>query len=418
MALPFTGCLGLPSTASEPIALPPPLPVAPAPATDPATDAAATASTAPQAPPPYDFFTGDESVAGDYFVRVERWRHPESLRQVTLLPMVHLADAAFFAAVEERLRDADVVLTEGVGGAPALSPATFLLAYVFGNYSRACWLGDLSLQSDALDEGPRARGGDLDAAAFSDAMGCGAPLLQAVALPLLMVLVEPLHLGRWLCTASAGLRDGATADAASFRQWLVSDLAATDGDELESDGLLPGIIETRNRHLLEQLDLAFAPPAVDHVALPWGASHMPGLAVGLAERGFEPIAAEWVRAIAVRALLDDDAADSASASGADRTHVYLPYLFDWRSDRRGGGLSLLCDALAVRKTAARDAADRGPCSVELLWGLLATCEVGREQGQSSFSLLPQLFARPLLFEWRRRGESHRVRFLWFFEIGA
>ncbi|MBM4015273.1 MAG: hypothetical protein FJ293_09975 [Planctomycetes bacterium] len=399
----------MPSSADAPRALPPPLPVA-AEAT--ADDPLAAEAAAPATPPPFDFYTGDESTAGDYFVRVERWRHPESGRQVTLLPMVHLADAEFFAAVEGRLLAADVVLTEGVGGAPALSPTTLLLAYVFGNYSRACWLGDLSLQADALDEGPRARGGDLDIAEFSDAMGCGAPLLHAAALPVLMVLVEPLHFGRWLWTGARDLTGGATEDAASFRHWLVSDLADTEGDEVESDGLLPGIIDRRNTHLLDQLDRAFTAADVGHVALPWGASHMPGLAAGLVERGYERADAEWLCAIAVRGRLD------GSKPAAVRTHLCLPYVIDWRSDRRGGGLGLLCDAIAVRKSAPRDAEDRGPVGVELLWGLLATCEIGRDQGQSSFSLLPQLFARPLLFEWRRRGDSHRFRFLWFFEVGA
>lgn len=404
LALHGAQCCTVPSLAEPATALP-----AAWPATAPAValDAGADTTTAP-ADLPYDAWTGTESTAGDYFVRVEEWRHPATGTTVTLLPMVHVADPCFYATVEQRLQGADVVLTEGVGGSPSLSPTTFLLAYVFGNYSRACWLGELSLQSGALDEGPRAQRGDLDQAEFSASMGCGASLLQGVALPILALLVEPLHFGRWLLANGRGATGDGVADAAAFRHWLVSDFADTTGADPDDDGLLPGVIEQRNDHLLGRLDAVLAQPDVRSVALPWGASHMHGIAAGLHERGFQRAGSEWLRAIAVRGLLDGSAPDPDAA----RSHFYLPYLVDWRSDRVSNTVGVLCDAVTV-ETAVADA----PFTLDLLWGLLLHWQSGRERGESSFGLLPQLFARPLLLEWRRRGDAHRVRFLWFFEVG-
>ncbi|MSR46993.1 MAG: hypothetical protein EXS13_08005 [Planctomycetes bacterium] len=363
----------------------------------------------------YDTYTGDESTAGDYFVRVETWCNADGTRRVTLLPMVHVADADFYAQVERRLADADVVLTEGVGGPPSLSPTSLLVTWIFGNYSRACFLGELAPQSASLHEGPRAMSGDLSQAEFAAGSSCGTSLMQAVALPVLMVLVEPIHLGRWLLANGRAVAGGSLEDAAAFRHWMNSALGERDGDiaadvaaEIDGDeGLLPGVLERRNAHLLARLDDVLARPGIDHVALPWGAHHMPGIAAALRERGFARSSAEWLRAIAVRSLLDGSAPDPDLA----RSHVYLPYLLEVQHDRVGASYGLLCDAIAVRTTAAE------PFGLDLLWGLVSRWQVGTESGESGFSLLPSLFGRPLLFDWRRRGEAQRVRVLWFFEFG-
>ncbi|MBL8839902.1 MAG: hypothetical protein JNL90_00050 [Planctomycetes bacterium] len=367
------------------------------------------APRAADAPPlPYDHYTGDGEIAGDYWMRVEEWRHPASGQSVVLLPMIHLADAAFYEAVSAKLRDADVVLTEGVGGPPSLSPTSLLLAYFFGNYSRGCWLGGLVPQDEGLDAGPRAERGDLDLAEYTASNSCGTSALHAVGLPALMALIEPIHLGRWLLADARTLCTWGWADEAAMRHFLVCDTNERHADDPEGDDetLLDGVITRRNAHLLDRLDEVRARPGVGRIALPWGANHLPGLAAGLAERGFERGDSEWVRAIGVRALLDDP---SQELDG-DRTHLYVPYLFDVKSYRQSWSCGLACDALFV-------GAGRESSEAALLWGFLARAESGPPRGESRFSLLPLLFERPLLFEWRRKGDSHRVRFLWFFEVG-
>ncbi len=368
------------------------------------------APRAADAPPlPYDAYTGDAEVAGDYYVRVEEWRDPVSGQVVELLPMIHLADADFFAAVSERLRAADVVLTEGVGGAPSLSPTSLLLTYVFGNYSRACWLGGLVPQDEGLDAGPHAERGDFDQAEYTAGDSCGTALLHAVGLPALMALIEPIHLGRWLLADARAIATWGDADEAAMCHFLVCDTNernAAGPDHADDTTLLEGVIGRRNDHLLERLDEVRARPGVRRIALPWGAKHQPGLAAGLAQRGFERGSSEWLRAIAVRALLQDPQLDK----NGDRTHVYVPYLFDVQSFRSTWSCGVACDAVAV-------GGGRDSFESSLLWGFLAACESGPPHGESRFSLLPNVFERPLLFEWRRRGESHRWRFLWFFEIG-
>ena len=47
---------------------------------------------------------------------VIRLRHRETALQFVLYPMIHMAKPAFYAAVTARLRQADVVVVEGVGG--------------------------------------------------------------------------------------------------------------------------------------------------------------------------------------------------------------------------------------------------------------------------------------------------------------
>ena len=363
---------------------------------------------ADDAPLAYDAYTGDDDIAGDYYVRLEEWRDPKSGQNVTLLPMIHLADASFYAAISQRLRNADVVLTEGVGGAPSLSPTSLLLTYLFGNYSRASWLGGLVLQNERLDAGAHAERGDVDQAEYTAGDSCGTSLLHAVGLPVLMVLVEPIHLGRWLLADVRSLGAMRQSDEAAMRHWLIADTNERNaaGYEDDDEALLAGVVDRRNDHLLERLDEVRARTGVRRIALPWGARHLPGLAKGLAERGYERGESQWLRAIAVRAMLQDPELD---ADGA-RHHLYVPYLLDVKSGEASWSCGVACDALAA-------GSDHDSFESALLWGFLADWSIGTPRGESRFSLLPNLFERPLLFEWRRRGASHRFRFLWFFEVG-
>lgn len=370
------------------------------------------AAARPDDAPPlrYDHYTGDEWIAGDYFVRAERWRHPATGQAVLLLPMIHLGDAAFYAEAGELLRGADVVLSEGVGGAPSLSPTSLLLRWIFGNYARGCWLGDLVPQGDALREGPRAEPGDLAEAEFTAEAACTTPLLHAVALPALVLLVEPIHLGRWLLGAGRRAAGAGAQDGAALRHFLVEstgDAADPARDDGDGEGFLPGVIERRNEHLLARLDEVLARAGVVEIALPWGARHLDGLAAGLRERGFAPEWQRWLRAVAVRARLLDPELDVDGG----RFHAYVPYLFDVQRYEATWSAGVACDAVLLhRRRAGFEAA--------LLWGFLLNLELGSERGESGFSLLPSLFGRPLLFDWRRRGDLHRVRCLWFLEFGG
>ncbi len=387
LALLLAGC-SAPSLPEEPLSSPPPEALA---------------------APAFDFSTGDGEVAGDYFLRVEEWHSSDGERSVVLLPMVHLADAGFYAEAERRLADADVVLTEGVGGPPALSPTSLLVEYVVGNYSRGAFLGALVPQSLALDEGPRAESGDLEQSEFSATTSCGDSLFQAAVLPLLVVLVEPLHLLRWLEAGGRALVGDANGDEAAFRHWLTEGHLGDDDDSASGDsddGLLAGVISTRNVRLLDRLEECFARPGVDRIAIPWGSDHMPGVAAALAERGFTRTSAEWLRAVAVAGHLQEPDVDRDGG-----WHAYVPYLVDAQHGPRGTSCGVACDALVVAST------DSDPFALGLLWGFVARVEIGSERGDSGFSLLPTLFGRPLLFDWRRRGGSQRVRLLWFLEFG-
>ncbi|MFG0317376.1 MAG: hypothetical protein ACF8XB_08895, partial [Planctomycetota bacterium JB042] len=208
----------------------------------------------------------------------------------------------------------------------------------------------------------------------------------------------------WFERAGQALLGRGDAFRAAWRHWMVSDA----DDESDSSALLPGVIETRNARLLEVLDEVASDDTVRSVAIPWGAAHFPALRPELVDRGWIESDHRWVRAVAVRELLETGEAGAPRSDEA--FDVFVPYLGQFRSLGAAWNLSLLLHTVSLDRRAG------GESRVELLWELLLSLRRNTAAGEFDLQLLPSLLGRPLLFEYRRSRDRGRVRFLWFFEV--
>lgn len=358
----------------------------------------------PSEPPEqgFEFYTGGDDDAGDLLLGFTTYTHAETGRTCILLPVYHVAEAGFFAEVQREMDAADVVLTEGVAGAPSLSPALPFTAYVFANYRRLASFTGLAHQGEVITWRPNQRNADLRLAEFQASWPWTTPIGQAVALPAIALVWEPTVLLSWLERAGRTLVGSRAAFRAGWRHWLVSDANERD----DEDGVLvPGVISTRNVRLLEVLDEVAADDAVRRIAIPWGAAHFPPLRDDLEARGWAESEHRWVRAIAVRELLGEPGSDETA--GFD---LFLPWVMQVRALAPSWNLSLLFHSIAI---------ERRPdevTSVELLWELLLSLRRNPPGGELDLQVLPSLFGRPLLFEYVGTPDDSRLRFLWFFEV--
>lgn len=165
--------------------------------------------------------------------------------KIYLLPTVHIASPSFYETLMASLPEQrSVILPEGV------TDQTGLLKDLI-DYSGAASAVGLTAQPDLT--APRKNHAvlrcDADVSEFS-------PKTRHVL----------SSLGRMLKSVQAGD--------------LETSLAALEAlEDEESEGLFNDILETRNHKVLEGLKRAI--PEYEHVAVPWGAAHMPGIERGL-----------------------------------------------------------------------------------------------------------------------------------------
>lgn len=352
----------------------------------------------------FEYYSGSDGVAGDLWLGFTTFTHAESGRTCVLLPVYHVAEARFYEEVQREMDAADVVLTEGVGGAPSLSPALFLTSYAFANYRRVASLAGLTHQGEAIAWRPNQRNADLRMAEFQASWPWSTPIGQALALPVVAVAWDTAIVLSWFERGGQALLGRGDVFRAAWRHWMVSDA----DDETDSSILLPGVIETRNERLLERLDEVAADEMVRRVAVPWGAAHFPSLKPELEDRGWTESDHRWVRAVSVRELLEDGDDDAERPDEA--FDLFVPYLGQVRSHGAAWNLSLLLHAVSFDRRAG------GESRLELLWELLLSLRRNAAAGEFELQLLPSLLGRPLLFEYRGRRDDGRLRFLWFFEV--
>jgi hypothetical protein len=165
--------------------------------------------------------------------------------KVYLLPTVHIASPAFYETLMDGLPEkSSVILPEGVTDQNGLLKA-------FIDYSVAASSVGLAAQPDLT--APRKNHAvlrcDADVSEFSP---------------------QTRHV---LNSLGGILKSFQTGD-------METSLAAIESlEEKETAGLFRDILETRNNKVLEGLKRAI--PEYEHVAVPWGAAHMPGIERGL-----------------------------------------------------------------------------------------------------------------------------------------
>lgn len=398
----------------------------------------------------YDFYTGNEEGQGDAYLRQVELTHPDTGTTIVLVPMIHIAEAQYYRAVQAEMDKADVVLLEGIGGSSSLGPMKLLTTYLFSNYPRWASLGGFAQQGEVIIAGKNARSGDLTLEAFKDQMPWYTPVVQLGLFPFTVVGMETMNAVSYVFeTLSLPLfaHDGYEA---GFRHVFVSSLVEHDGKRKKSKGedeesnagteetakgdeaksepnetakaevegkddagqeeeeaspeiLLPGVLEARNEHLLKRVDEVAAERKGQRIVLPWGGAHMPGVEKELLAKGYVQTAAQWRLAVKVKKLHDGVTPEDEDTP----FDFYVPFALQVRKLDAAWSLSMLFHSIVWEHAPDHDD------QFSLLWDLAFSWGQNVRKDAVSWQLLPSLFDRPILFAYEREGETSNVRFLLF-----
>lgn len=347
------------------------------------------------------FYTGDDDGAGDLLAPIVTMNHDDG-RVVTLIGMVHLADAAFYDAVNVECAKADRVLTEGVGGSPSLGIFMLTTNTVFTMQRRFSHYMGFPAQGDAFEDGPNHENGDAKLADWQAWQPWWTPITQTILTPFLVVIFEAANLEFWAGDLLTHLTFTNRAYELRVRQ-LYGSLLAEPDDDRDDNVLLPGILDHRNDVLLERVDEEFEDENVKTIALPWGAAHLRGLVSGLTTRGFRQTELRWQRAWSIK---------SAEETWPKPTAFYVPWVVFYKSFREATTFAVALDAISWNSRAT------GAWRFELFWELLYT-QGGNAAGDASdFRVGPLLFGRPILLERRAKQGDATWRFLIFGSLGG
>jgi hypothetical protein len=224
----------------------------------------------------------------DFGVRsaVIRLRRRETALQFVLYPMIHMAKPAFYAAVTARLRRADVVVAEGVGGGRrkrSVLLGALTLSYRVLRFNRRTRLVEQNINYAALGV-PVVRP-DVNVEEFAAGwrrVPWAHRLMVWGVLP--FIVVARLFGGaRMVWSRSMEQYDLPSPEEEDFADSL-PELVAVFGGERDERLLtaLCRLHEERNGESIE-------------VAVVYGAAHVPAIVFGLKDRyGYQPRGAEWL----------------------------------------------------------------------------------------------------------------------------
>lgn len=215
------------------------------------------------------------------FIGLRAARHvltdPDGGRTITLFPMVHLGEAAFYDAVHHAAAQHEAVVIEGVA-----SPVTRRLTRAY-RWIAPGRLG-LIVQPKFSTEATSIIPGDLTAAQF-EALWRVAPWRERAVLESAATLVglwrritaTRHNLGRGLCTSDLKDRD-------DILMW----------NERRAP-LLQALIEARDRILCDTVTKILSEPSgPSSIAVIYGAGHMGALARSLDHKGFVVTKSDWL----------------------------------------------------------------------------------------------------------------------------
>jgi hypothetical protein len=188
-------------------------------------------------------------------------------QRVRLIGMIHIGDPEFYGDIARTIaREDDIVLREGVT-------------------DREGRLGALDYSGLAGSLGLATQQSELEIASATTTPYGGASDIPYSDVDASELSSDTLK----LLTAVAGIyRDPSAASVLAYLS------LALDGDIAQR--AWADIVTFRNERVLRSMDAALE--RFDHIAIPWGALHMPGIEAGVAARGFTPIEDRLHRAIA------------------------------------------------------------------------------------------------------------------------
>lgn len=179
----------------------------------------------------YDFYTGNEEEQGDVYLRQVEFTQATNGTTVVLVPMIHIAEAQYYRAVQAEMDAADVVLLEGIGGSSNLGPMKLITTYLFSNYPRWAALGGFAQQGEVIIPGKNARSGDLSLAEFKDQMPWYTPAVQLVLFPFTVVGLETMNAFSYVFETLSYPLFAHDGYEAGFRHVFMSALAEHEGKQ-------------------------------------------------------------------------------------------------------------------------------------------------------------------------------------------
>ena len=348
----------------------------------------------------YFFVTDTEKSGKGLYCRAQRFTHSESKKSVTLIGMIHMADSSFYDKVSKLTQQHDLSLTEGVHGNSTLSAHNYLLKYILGSYGRISYYNNLAAQSYYMKDPENGLNADISIDAFADESSFLQSCFQTLALPILIVGGETSNALLWLhhqLSLSAVSDDFKNTSSLAFREEIF--MKSTNNHEVSEE--IPGIIVARNKNLVKILDKQLKDKEINSVAIPWGAAHMPDLEQRLIERGFKRDSNE----ILWNAVSLEKPTIAKESQKLD--YFYIPYLAFHYRDPYSSQNNYLASLISSHSM-------HDKYHFNLGWDIITTY-TSTKQG-TAFSLLPRLFGKPLIFDYRRTNKKQRWRFLYFFKI--
>jgi hypothetical protein len=217
---------------------------------------------------------------------VIRLQHRDSALQFVLYPMNHMAKPAFYTAVTTRLKRADVVVVEGVGGdwrKRSVLVSAMALSYTVLRFNRRAKLVEQDIDYAALGV-PVVRP---DVSVEEFAVGwrrvpLAHRLMMWCALP--FIVVTRLFGGtRMIWSRSVEQNDLPSTAEEDLTDWSPRLEAAFGGER--DNRLLAALCRLHEEHSGENIE----------VAVVYGAAHVPAIVHGLTKRyGYRPRSAEWL----------------------------------------------------------------------------------------------------------------------------
>lgn len=345
----------------------------------------------------YIYALGEKGSPEALSCKLARFSHPETGKSVSVLGMIHMADASFYDQVHHIGLDHDLSLTEGVHGRPSLSPHNFIVQYISSYFSRINYYNDLVPQNLYLQDGGNELNADMSLKELSKESSLFTSFMQLLSLPIIIVGGEINNLALYTKyqLSGAGLMESLKlSELSRNRKLLFGHMRKVDDKD---HAILPGILSSRNQKLFNVLEAELKKDTVQSILIPWGAAHSPEIENELISKGFVKNSPDqWLKAI-----------NFHPTKTQDTNQFYIPLIAYLYNDQTSTEYSFL---LATIKGVEK----KNFSSTSLLWSLL----MNKSSSDKHYylSVLPRVFDRPVFFDYSKTGSKKQFRALFFINL--
>ncbi|EDM27145.1 hypothetical protein LNTAR_15787 [Lentisphaera araneosa HTCC2155] len=342
----------------------------------------------------YIYALGKKGAPEALSCKLACFSHPETGKSVSVLGMVHMADASFYDQVHHIGLDHDLSLTEGVHGRPSLSPHNFIVQYISSYFSRINYYNDLVPQNLHLQDGGNELNADMSLKELSKESSLFTSFMQLLSLPIIIVGGEINNLALYTKyqLSGAGLMESLKlSELSRNRKLLFGHMRKVDDKD---HAILPGILSSRNQKLFNLLEAELKKDTIQSILVPWGAAHSPEIENELISKGFVKNSPDqWLKAI-----------NFHPTKTQNTNQFYIPLIAYLYNDQTSTEYSFL---LATIKGVEK----KNFSSTSLLWSLL----MNKSSSDKHYyiSVLPRVFDRPVFFDYSKTGSQKQFRALFF-----